>query len=419
MSVGGEEVIDLMTVQLSLWNFVSLAAVVPGLLLAFFLLVNQKGQRRANRFLALLVFVYALDIGLETLYALPQIVDYTFLIGVNDVLFFLYGPLLFLYAAALTAPTDQPGKAWWFHFLPCLLLIGIYALTLFSQSPTIKLQSEGIESFQQATASRFAITATWRSYLEFASGIHELIYIGFTLRLLRAHTQRIKETFSKIDEINLNWLRLLTALTGLIVAVDLALFCFVQANALAFDKAVSVILLLCALLIYAIGYMGLRQPEIFSAAIVGNDKTPAFEPDNSPLPDTAETEPGREKYYKSSLTSEQAEAGVAQLLEAMAAQKFYLQGDLKLSEVAEALRLSPNNLSQLLNEQLGKNFYDFVNGYRVEAAKELLTDPAQDNLTLLAIAYEAGFNSKSTFNSVFKKHCQVTPSEFKKRRTTS
>ena len=170
------------------------------------------------------------------------------------------------------------------------------------------------------------------------------------------------------------------------------------------------ILLLCAGVIYAIGYMGLRQPEIFSPSLA--------EHANAPSPATIEPDISREKYYKSSLTAAQAETGIAQLLEWMTTQKLYLQGDLKLAEVAETLNLSPNNLSQMINEQLGKNFYDFVNGYRVEAAQKLLLDPAQDNLTLLAIAYEAGFNSKSTFNSVFKKHCQVTPSEYKKLRRT-
>jgi AraC-like DNA-binding protein len=394
--------------QLSFWNLISLAAVVPGLLLAFFLWGNRKGRRAANRFLAALVFVYALDIGLETLYALPQIVAYTWLIGVNDLLFFLYGPLLYLYAVALTAPHHRWVKWCWLHFLPCLLLAVFYTFALFGKSAAVKLQSEGIESFQPVSASGFAVTEAWRSAIEFASGIHELIYIGLTLWLLRAHTRRIKDTFSRIDEINLNWLRWLTALTGFIVAVDLALFFFIQTNVVAFDKAVSVMLLLCAAVIYAIGYMGLRQPEIFSP--------PVAEYINVPEPIPAEPESSREKYYKSSLTAEQAAAGIAQLQEVMKSQKLYLQGNLKLAEVAEALNLSTNNLSQIINEQLGQNFYDFVNGYRVEAAQALLLDPAKDNLTLLAIAFEAGFNSKSTFNSVFKKHCQVTPSEYKKKR---
>jgi AraC-like DNA-binding protein len=84
-------------------------------------------------------------------------------------------------------------------------------------------------------------------------------------------------------------------------------------------------------------------------------------------------------------------------------------------DVAEKLNVSTNNLSQIINEKLGKNFYDFVNEYRVETAKELLLNPKKQHLTLLAIAFDSGFNSKSSFNNVFKKQTSLTPSEFKKQ----
>ena len=74
------------------------------------------------------------------------------------------------------------------------------------------------------------------------------------------------------------------------------------------------------------------------------------------------------------------------------------------------------HLSQLLNENLNQKFYDFVNGYRVEEAKRALFDPANDHLTILAVALEAGFSSKSAFNAAFKKFAGTTPSDFRKQR---
>ena len=83
--------------------------------------------------------------------------------------------------------------------------------------------------------------------------------------------------------------------------------------------------------------------------------------------------------------------------------------------MAEALSVSPHNLSEMINTQLGKNFYDFVNGYRVEEVQRRLVDPGSAHLTVLALGLEAGFNSKSSFNAVFKKHTKMTPSQYREQ----
>ncbi len=421
-----------MTSSLTIWNVVFLAAMTQGMLLSLFLLANKKGHRNANRWLALLILAYSIDIGLETLYSSPLVFAYPHLIGFNDALFFLYGPLLYLYAYFLCSPQIITNKKWLFHFLPFLLVIFFYLPTLFTQSAEFKLSSEGLlpSSSSESGESRGSrgsglnalIDAEFRGRIELASGFHELVYLGLTLLLLKRHASSIKDSFSAIDRINLSWLRNLTLATGVIVTIDLLLYFFVAAQQLAFGNAVNLILFLCAALIYAVGYMGLRQPAIFSAdhnpAVANhtalNHDYPASSVADESITDESSNDEGRGKYYKSTLTDEQAEQSLAQLLELMETQKLYLQGDLTLPAVAEALGLSTNNLSQIINDKLQQNFYDFVNAYRVEAAKKMIADPANDNLTLLAIAYDAGFNSKSAFNSVFKKRCEMTPTQFKK-----
>lgn len=389
------------------WNIVILTAMLQGILLALFLIANKKGNRTANIFLSLLVFLYSIDIGLETLYASPQIVNFPYLIGFNDALFFLYGPLLYFYAYFLTSPKIVSNKKLLIHFLPFLAVVIAYIPTLYLQSTDFKLISEGITPIDLETEQSFFLAADIRGFVELASGFHQLIYFGFTLLLLRRHENTIKETFSAIDRINLNWLRNLTFATGVIVSIDILLYFFVKSELLAFGNAVLIISLLCALLIYAIGYMGLRQPLIFS-------QTAVLEPDSINSIDEKIIEEKREKYYKSTLTEEQAEENLANLLELMETEKLYLDGEIKLSDVAESLGISNNNLSQIINDKLGKNFYDFINQYRVETAKTLLVAPKKQHLTLLAIAFDSGFNSKSSFNSVFKKQSGLTPSEFKK-----
>jgi AraC-like DNA-binding protein len=77
------------------------------------------------------------------------------------------------------------------------------------------------------------------------------------------------------------------------------------------------------------------------------------------------------------------------------------------------MSISAHNLSEVINTQAGKNFYDFVNGYRVEAVMRRLRDPRYAHLTILALAEESGFNSKSTFNACFRRHTGLTPSQYR------
>ena len=96
-------------------------------------------------------------------------------------------------------------------------------------------------------------------------------------------------------------------------------------------------------------------------------------------------------------------------------EKPYLDTKLGLKELAEDLDISVHHLSQVINEKLGKNFFEFVNGYRVAEVISLLKNPQYKRYTLLAIAYDSGFNSKSRFNSVFKKNTGFTPSKYIKQ----
>ena len=103
----------------------------------------------------------------------------------------------------------------------------------------------------------------------------------------------------------------------------------------------------------------------------------------------------------------------------MEEQKPFVRSTLTLQELSEELQISAHNLSEVINTRLGKNFFDFVNGFRVKEVQALLADPAYRNITILAIAQDAGFNSKSTFNTIFKKVTNKTPSEYRRQLDTS
>ena len=160
-----------------------------------------------------------------------------------------------------------------------------------------------------------------------------------------------------------------------------------------------ILLLITSLSIYAIGYSAISNPEIFKAI-------PEFELQSFEL--------DKETPVNESRNSNQFPELKEKLLQYMDSNKPYLKSDLKISELADSLTVPYYQLSQLINDEFLVNFYDFINKYRVEEAKKLLIED-RNNYKILAIAYEVGFNSKATFNRVFKKFTDLTPSEFKEK----
>ncbi len=126
----------------------------------------------------------------------------------------------------------------------------------------------------------------------------------------------------------------------------------------------------------------------------------------------SEDKKDRKKYKKSGLTPEQSGKIVADLDNEIKSKKLFLNAQLTLSDIAEAIDVSTNSVSQALNENLGKNFYEYINSFRLEYFIELFKNPKYNQFTMLSIAYESGFNSKSTFNAFFKKSMGKSPREY-------
>lgn len=146
-----------------------------------------------------------------------------------------------------------------------------------------------------------------------------------------------------------------------------------------------------SLFIFGIGYLALLKPVYLE-----------------------EAHNGWFKYESSSLSPRQADEHLEKLLAYMEEEKPYLNGDLKMDDPANSLSIPSHHLSQIINERTGKNFFEFVNLYRVEEAKNLLADPEKKDFKILRVAFESGFNNKTTFNSAFKNEVGITPSHFRK-----
>jgi AraC-like DNA-binding protein len=221
------------------------------------------------------------------------------------------------------------------------------------------------------------------------------------LRTVRRYRQALRERFSRTDAVNLHWLT--STLRGFMLSLLFAFgYTSVQLTPFTgyYEMPLAVIIVALFYFINGIIFKALRQPEIFGGL-----------PPEEVVPEAAKPI----KYASSALTAAERESHLASLRTWMDAQKPYLDPDLTIEALSGQLAVPVKVLSQVINESLGQNFFDFVNTYRVEEAKKLLTDARDPKITVLEVMYQAGFNSKSSFNTAFKKIARTTPSAYKKK----
>ncbi|MEO1080899.1 MAG: AraC family transcriptional regulator [Pseudomonadota bacterium] len=403
-----------------------LLGAAQGGFLAFALLTHRGGNRRANRYLAcyMLVFVAALiDYFLDAAGLTPHYVWLRTLIWPKE---FFYGVLIFLYCRELTAP-GRPLKPWLVLLLwvPPLLHCAVTWPLLWLPGDLqyqILLNVEGLPPLYNA----------WRLLLGdvelFITIVHLSVFLLICLRMVIQHRKRLEHAYSNLDRIGLNWLRNLLIGTLCVYGLWLAEEFFSE-DLLAGREWLDVLLgLSMVVLIYTMGLLGLRQPQIFVAERNGGESASGAgqAEGNGEAAAAARVResggPGYEevssnqatpsaKYARSALSPDLAASLVQELEQLMATRAPHLNPDLSLSELAATLSVSTNYLSQAINQQLDMNFFDFVNSYRVGSALPLL---AGTDRTILDVAMESGFNSKSAFYAAFRKHQGMTPGAYRK-----
>ena len=211
---------------------------------------------------------------------------------------------------------------------------------------------------------------------------------------------------SEVNRFQMNWLRrfvLLSFIVGCLVVTSLYLLYIYYPGGHEYRYGFAA---LC-IFIYWISYTALNQPIIFSV-VKGHVDT-----GNKHLPKLIAHWPVK-KYSNSTLDEEEKKRICLALDLLIRENKIYLDAELTIDLLAEKVSCSRHALSQVLNECKKRSFYDYINHYRVEAAKLLLADEGRKAYKIASIAYDAGFNSISTFNEVFKKLSGCTPSQFRR-----
>ncbi|MCX6122540.1 MAG: helix-turn-helix domain-containing protein [Ignavibacteriales bacterium] len=307
------------------------------------------------------------------------------MIMVVNPLILLLGPFVYFYVKSLTNINWKFSVKLLIHFIPATAFY-IYFLPVYILNEQEKFQLI-LDAFQN---HKFIIPKTF--YIITIAQI--FIYIVYSIKLLYQHSKYIKNNFSFIERLNLNWLKRL-----LVIFIFLWL-AFALRSLYPISMIWEISALLSILTMYIVGYFGYNQPVIFPESL------------NDPL--SALNKEEKKKYATSTLTENEITEYVKKLQALMNSEKIFLKSDLKIGDVAEKMDLPVYYVSQVINEKLGKNFYDFVNEYRVDEVKKRFADTKNDYLTILAIGFDSGFNSKSAFYSAFKRNTGMIPSEFKK-----
>jgi len=354
-----------------------LLGVGQSLLLALVLLTTRRGNVTANRLLAGIAVTISLLVSATLLNRTGYFLIYPHLTRLTNPFDFLGGPLLFLYVRALITKAKLNRKDL-LHFLPAVL-IAIFLIPYYLQSREYKLANLSATGWYQARS---------------ALGITQfLIYLVLIVMMLLRYSRNLKKPPTSYEKAVLFHVRFLVfSFIGLwVVAILRYVFDLLYPNYM--SQTLLIVPLGATIMVYVLAYLGLRSSEVLTAG----EEPPAFK-----------------KYEKSTLTPERAERYLQRLQHAMEPEKLYLDGDLTLQKLAAKLSIPAQHLSQVVNEHCQQNILDFINAHRVEEAKRRLLDPENRHLSILAIAEEVGFNSKSSFNAVFKKYTNLTPSEFRK-----
>lgn len=320
-------------------------------------------------------------------------------IGMNFPL--LQGPFLFVYVLVMTNRTGRFKKVYLLHSLPFVLTTIYFLFDFYFLSATEK---------QLYYTSKLVNIST--PFLKLNSVLIVFlgpVYVVLSLIKLIKHTKTINEEFSYIENINLNWLKYVVTGLGfvwLIVLLTIAVRFFTPS--INIGKTDAYIYLSFTAVVFFIGFFGFQQQNIYSdVSIITKNETEAIN-------EIAQ----KERYQKSGLNENKAKEYLNQLLQYVEKEKPYLNSKINLKDIADHLGISVNHLSQVINEQLNVSFFDFINKYRVEEFKSRLSKPESIQFTILAIAYDCGFNSKSGVNTIFKKMTGLTPSQFIKKQKT-
>lgn len=368
---------------------------------AAILIATMKPFTIANKLMSSFLFMIFFDL-IFALVKLKFIEFYSF-----PFIAFTYGPILYLYVLFMTDPKVRFDRKNYLHFIPFIVFF-IVSVVFRSDKAftnfTGYLVADRFISVRIAYGICFFLSITIYSILVF-------IKIAW-------HQKRLKDLVSfASNRITLNWLKIISIsfyATYIVLFILGGISIFIKF--LPFDPYYTVFVFI-AVFSFIYSFYAIKQPVLVGVIVKDTSNGAKQSSDD----DTAKSKKEKivseanenGKYIRSGLKSKQAEKYLGQLLAYMEDNKPYLERDLSIYDMSTQTGIPRHHITEVLNENHRRNFFTFVNEYRVNEVIERMKDPANSNFTLLAIAYDSGFNSKSTFNTIFKQKTGLTPTQYK------
>jgi AraC-like DNA-binding protein len=366
-------VVSLAIVSTELLKILFAIGMGQSLILAVILLLPRNGSRLARSGMATFLLVMALMLwdGYTGLLG-PQYASWRPAM-IYPVALWLIGPSIWLYVHGLTRGSAEAlARPWWLHLLPAALVTILHIVL---------------------TVGDLRLSPPWGLTLLLGLYAQVTVYILGAVRELLRHRRRIAANLSDLSGQSLNWLNVLVITFLALWLLDCYIVVSDALNHRTTVTSYRLLMLAESGWVILVAFMALRQPDILHRQLL--------------------VEPQRK--YQNSALSEDASRELCNSLDAlMHSEKPYLDNGLTLPQLARRLGVTPHLLSQLLNDSLGCNFYEFINRARVRQAQLMLKDSEYGEMAIVDIAFQSGFNNKNSFNKAFRKFTSLTPSEYRR-----
>lgn len=383
---------ELPDIELSFWPILFLVAGGQAVFFSILLLTRNKEARMNNLYLSLFLLLFGYMLFFHFCWWTHFNYHFPSVFLTNLPIYYCFSPLLLLYFDSFRKK-PQLQKYAWLHFIPAALLL-FFLLPFYFQSGVEKVAiMKGAAEFPTFPYSNWI----WemRSYKFF--GFQMLVYLIWKIWLLQKikKEDKLEGLEPALNQIRNRWFIVLALLY---LAFVLSFLSYFLISDLPFftnthDFIISGIMTIS---IYIIGYLGYQRPAIFTGEL---------------LPKIFNSN----KYASSSLTPSAVQSIQKKLIQIIETEKIYRDNELKIGILAQTLQVNSHQLSQVINDQFGKTFNQFINDFRITEAQQLLESPMHQKTFINQIAFQVGFNNKTTFNAAFKKKTGVSPTQYRQQ----